>query len=480
MLVKKFEAPSIQEALDTVKRELGPDAIILKTRRNRSRFGLLSKNSIEITAAVSEKQVKKMEVVEKRLNKESLEGIRKLPPKRQSRLYDEIMDKYLSREKIKDELKSGDYFKGRAIQRFIDIKDEPEKPNTFNLRSVLDRLQKKTISTVDIAAEVKKQSEIAKSKEERIQSGMNELKALYSNIKLNEEVKVLENSLPVQANAVESENVNTGKEKQDSKETDKISETYRMAQRHLVINGIESKFATPLVEDAFSRLKEKDNDDAMMDEVAHSLMNNVVVDRLITAGSASQSIICFVGPTGVGKTTTVAKLAGDILKKKLGKVGLINLDWQKAGAHEQIEAYSKIFNLPFRSVSSVDEFKDAIDDFSAIDYVLVDTAGYTHQDEEAINELNTILSNVNGVRRVLVVPATIRDQELYAVGKRFASMKPEGLVFSKLDESLTYGTIYNFSRVQKLPIYYFTTGQKVPDDLEEASKERLAALIMEF
>jgi flagellar biosynthesis protein FlhF len=119
----------------------------------------------------------------------------------------------------------------------------------------------------------------------------------------------------------------------------------------------------------------------------------------------------------------------------------------------------------------------AIQDFSSFDLVLIDTAGRSQRDLESLTRLKALLSVHPQMRVELVLSATVRDQELNEMGSRFGMFKPEGLILSKLDEAMTYGSMYNISHRLKLPILYFTTGQRVPEDLEEASPERMAVLL---
>ena len=136
--------------------------------------------------------------------------------------------------------------------------------------------------------------------------------------------------------------------------------------------------------------------------------------------------------------------------------------------------------MPYRSVENADELKAAIMDFKSLDLILIDTAGRSHRDPEALRIMHDILLTVPQIRTQLVLSATTRDGELYDQSQRFDIFNPAGLVFSKLDEATTFGAIYNVSMKSKLPLSYFTTGQRVPEDIEEASRERLAALVMDL
>jgi flagellar biosynthesis protein FlhF len=161
-------------------------------------------------------------------------------------------------------------------------------------------------------------------------------------------------------------------------------------------------------------------------------------------------------------------------------VGVINLDSQKIGAFEQLSTYAKILNVPFRSAGCIEDLRAALADYKSLDVVFIDTSGCSQRDPESLKRMQELFKNMTSVRSYLVLSALTRDAELYEISSRFAVFKPEGLVISKLDEASIYGAIYNVFQKSKLPLLYFTTGQKVPEDIEEATRERVASLVMEI
>ena len=148
-------------------------------------------------------------------------------------------------------------------------------------------------------------------------------------------------------------------------------------------------------------------------------------------------------------------------------------------AFDQLGTYAKILNVPFRSAASAEELRVAIQDFQALDLVIVDTTGRSQRDPASLKEMQDMLQAVPDIRLELVLSVTTRDNELYDMANRFSIFRPQGIIVSKLDEASMYGSIYNVSHKVKLPLLYFTTG-RVPEDFEEATKERVAALIMDL
>lgn len=190
--------------------------------------------------------------------------------------------------------------------------------------------------------------------------------------------------------------------------------------------------------------------------------------------------LALIGPTGVGKTTTVAKIASEAILRRGCKVGLINLDSYKVAAFDQLGTYSKILNVPFRSTATSEELASALRDFQGLDLVIIDTTGRSQRDPESLGEMQAMLRDIPDLSTYMVLSVTTRDSELYDMASRFSMFHPRGLIVSKLDEATIYGAIYNLFQKVKIPLAYFTTGQRVPEDIEEATPERVAALILDI
>ncbi|RZA04527.1 MAG: AAA family ATPase, partial [Proteobacteria bacterium] len=251
--------------------------------------------------------------------------------------------------------------------------------------------------------------------------------------------------------------------------------------------GVEKKLARQLVRTASFDLSsiDKHDDQAIMDRVAHALISDIktgdLLDTVCTRSSRGQNtVLALVGPTGVGKTTTIAKIASlGILERRL-RVGLINLDSYKVAAADQLATYAKIMNVPFRSVNSQEELQQAIFDFNSLDLILIDTTGRSQKDQESLLQLRHMLASLEGCQTALLVSATTKDSDLNEVVERFKIFNPAGLVLSKLDETSVYGCLYNVQKKSGLPLLYFTVGQRVPEDIEKASAERVAALVLDL
>lgn len=188
-------------------------------------------------------------------------------------------------------------------------------------------------------------------------------------------------------------------------------------------------------------------------------------------------IVMLVGPTGVGKTTTIAKLAARYayLLDKPYKVGLLNLDSYKVGAFEQLGHYADIMQLEHITVESLEDFSVGLEAMDEYDVILVDTAGMSPYDtQKLIKTVEFVNSDIQRKLEVnLVFPATVKYEDMDDIYNNFSFLDLNSVIISKFDETKHFGTLLNFMLLYKLPMSYFSIGQEVPDDLMVASKEYL-------
>ena len=189
-----------------------------------------------------------------------------------------------------------------------------------------------------------------------------------------------------------------------------------------------------------------------------------------------REIVTFVGPTGVGKTTTLAKLAGHFALREGRRIGIITVDNYRVGAVEQVRNYADILEVPMRTASTANELRNAIDDLADVDMILIDTAGKSPSDGSKLNELRDILQVAGSDHILLVLSLAGGASMLPKIAKSFGNMLPTSLVLTKLDELVTCGGLLSVARQIPLPISYISTGQDVPAHFEPANAGRLARL----
>lgn len=215
----------------------------------------------------------------------------------------------------------------------------------------------------------------------------------------------------------------------------------------------------------------------------HAMLAAVLERRLQCSGPIQvtpghRKIIALAGATGVGKTTTIAKLAANFRLRDEVRVGLVTVDTYRIAAVEQLRTYAEIIDLPMRVVTGPGEMQQALDELSGLDLVLIDTAGRSPRDDLQIEELRHLLDAAAVDEVHLVLSLTAGVQSLRSSIEKFAPVRPSRLILTKLDEATGMGPLLSVASLPELPVSYLTTGQGVPDDIEPAGETRLARLIL--
>jgi flagellar biosynthesis protein FlhF len=191
-------------------------------------------------------------------------------------------------------------------------------------------------------------------------------------------------------------------------------------------------------------------------------------------------LAALVGPTGVGKTTTIAKLAANFRLKEKRRVGLITVDTYRIAAVEQLRTYADIIDLPMHVASTPREMRQTVERMSHLDLILLDTAGRSPKDEVRIQELRAFLGEAGADEVHLVLSSVAAARTLEQTAERFAAVGATAILLTKLDEANGLGNVLPVLRSSGLPLSYLTNGQNVPDDIEVADARRLARLILQF
>jgi flagellar biosynthesis protein FlhF len=194
--------------------------------------------------------------------------------------------------------------------------------------------------------------------------------------------------------------------------------------------------------------------------------------------SEGRQVAAFVGPTGSGKTTTIAKLAAELFLKQGKKVGLISVDSYRIGAIDQLKTYASIMGIPFLPAFSRDDLASALMKMERCDVILVDTAGQSHLDTPRMEELENILGNGVPLSVHLVVSAVTGRLDAREVVQRFSVLGPETLVFTKVDETRRAASIFDTMAEARLPLSLITNGQRVPEDLMVADRKSVLGLVL--
>lgn len=263
-------------------------------------------------------------------------------------------------------------------------------------------------------------------------------------------------------------------------ETDKNIECIKLIYNQLTDNDVDEKYANMIIGEVEGTLKK----DSPMDHILASVYQKIVLKlgrtQRIEIREKKPRVVFFIGPTGVGKTTTIAKLASRLSLSKRVKVALITSDTYRIAAVEQLHTYAGIMDVPLRVVYSEAELAEAKKDFSDYDLILVDTAGRSHKVKEQRDDIERLINAVPEEEReiYLVLSATTKYRDLVKITEVYSEIADYRLIFTKLDETDTIGNILNIRLLTGAPLAYATFGQNVPDDIGKIDAQAVAKQLL--
>lgn len=249
------------------------------------------------------------------------------------------------------------------------------------------------------------------------------------------------------------------------------------------MKAILNKIAKVEDEGLKKRLKDEDVMNDIVEKVFEGAADDSVaktrLEKLMSVETSNlEGVTVLVGPTGVGKTTTIAKLAGKLSLMENKKVGLITVDTYRIGAVEQLKTYAQIMNIPFEVVINIQEMEKAIQNMKECDVVLIDTTGRSSKNVMQISELRAFVEKAKPRNISLVVSATTKNKDLKLIIDAYNQLNYKDVIVTKLDETSSKGTILNIGYLSKKAIRYITTGQGVPNDIENCSKDKVMSEIL--
>jgi flagellar biosynthesis protein FlhF len=235
-----------------------------------------------------------------------------------------------------------------------------------------------------------------------------------------------------------------------------------------------------LIEQVRAEVPPQDLNDTVLIKarVARLVEEQIRTSGPIAITPGQRRIVALVGPTGVGKTTTIAKLAANFRLREKHRVGLITVDTYRIAAVEQLRTYADIIDLPMHVVSTPREMREALRQLSGLELVLMDTAGRSPRDEVKIQELRAFLSEAQADEVHLVLSGVASASSLARTAERFAVAGTSHLILTKLDEATALGNLLPTLRDSGLPLSYVTNGQNVPDDISAADNRQLARIML--
>jgi flagellar biosynthesis protein FlhF len=414
------------EAMQLVKAELGPDAMIISSRKERRKgiLGFFTKPVFRITATVD------------------------TAPQRKLSHYREAAGRD---ETTRDE------FRNSML--------EPLARELKELRERVDSLQVKESAA---RQEVVPPPAPARIEQAAVTSVGDFFQREPANAELRELKKLLLESVQGEGDL---HSAASDRVKKESESLARVSATLHDA-------GLVEVSIHALLEKVKNTEQQIDGEADLKERLKEALESTVRCSGPIRLKKSGTKIVALVGPTGVGKTTTIAKLAALYTVGRKAKIALVTIDTFRVGAVEQLKTYSRIMGVPLEVASTPKELEKALAAHTDKDLVLIDTVGRSPKDKETIEGLRSMLDSSFTIETHLCVAATTRERELRGIVESFKALPISRLLFTKLDESSSFGSIVNLQIENKLPLSYFTRGQRVPEDIEPASGKKVADLIL--
>lgn len=244
---------------------------------------------------------------------------------------------------------------------------------------------------------------------------------------------------------------------------------YRLLYNTMLENEVDEKYVNQIICEVDRAEKPQLPIDYILGNVYQKMVLKFGKAQGIAPAEKIPRVVVFMGPTGVGKTTTIAKIAGRFAVDEKKKVALLTADTYRIAAAEQLRTYANILEVPFRVIYTPQEAVDAIRDFGSFEYIFVDTAGHSHQNEEQLENMKQFLKALNGAAQTqafLVLSATTKYKDLQKIASSYRELSDYQLIFTKLDETFQLGNLLNIKLYTDTPIAFVTNGQNVPDDIE--------------
>ena len=437
MTLKTYRAPTMAEALTSVKKELGKDAVILHTRTYKvgTFLGFFGKQMVEITASVGVGIASAREVRQSARQAASLSSGHEPPAKPAAAIRSAALERAY----------------GLPPGVHIAVKAPPAtSPTALSAASATPA--RAAVSSANSAA-------ASAAFTPDLRDELNALKQMMG--------QVLQSTIRDGAPAVA------------------MPPGLLKLYLKLIQNDVSRELADEIASDVRDELSpgELADEGIVRQAVLRRLESLIPADASIATPARDQDgrplTVALIGPTGVGKTTTLAKLAAAYRLRHGKRVALITADTYRIAAVDQLRTYANIIGVPLKVAGTPEEMDAACQEFADFDVVLIDTAGRSPSDHQRLNELGELLDAARPHQVHLVLAAVASESVMVRTAERFSAMRPTRMIFTKLDEAASFGVLVNVAQRVGAKLSYVTAGQEVPDDIEPGRSDRLARLILD-
>ncbi|MBQ3545078.1 MAG: flagellar biosynthesis protein FlhF [Lachnospiraceae bacterium] len=270
----------------------------------------------------------------------------------------------------------------------------------------------------------------------------------------------------------------------DVKVEKNVNHTFmQLIYNQLIENEVDEKYVNQIISEIESSLRKENTLDTILASVYQKIVLKLGLPDPIILQEKNPQIVFFIGPTGVGKTTTIAKIASDFKINKNAKVALITSDTYRIAAVEQLRTYANILNVSLSVVYTVEELNNEIASYKDYDLILVDTAGRSHKNKEQYQEIehfvnDCIIPEEFTKKMYLVLSATSKYRDLKNIVDVYDQVGKYSLIFTKTDETTALGNVFNIRLKTNADLSYITGGQTVPDDISIIDPQMLAKSLL--
>lgn len=421
MTIKKFQGKTKEEAIEKAKNELGQNAVVMNVKevKPKGMFKVFKSSIFEVTAAVEEKEQ-----------------------------FGNAMN----------EMMSPKTFDNINLAADEQIKIPQPRREAFSEEKTATATYEKTIAK-------KTGAELEQPKKEQSNKGLEERLASLSSI--------LEKQLGVEEKAekkIESSPAN--------------SESFgfvKMLYKTLLDNEVNEKYVNQVMDEIEKVMHNGSSVDYILSTVYQKMILKLGQPSTIDVTGKSPKIIFFIGPTGVGKTTTIAKIASKYKVEKGMKVAFLSADTYRIAATEQLRTYANILDAPMNIIYSAEDLNEMIEKVADYELIFVDTAGFSHKNTTQREEMKNMIMGLDPAYEkevYLVLSATTKYRDLIDIVDVYKQIADYKLVFTKLDETTCYGNIMNIKLYSGAPLSYITIGQNVPDDIEVFNTQKIVKKLL--
>lgn len=427
MRIKRYSAKTEYEAMEQIRKDHGPEAYILHTKQVKSGglFSFMKKPTVEILVGIEDENQKNKEI-------------------------DQLLKETASTKKELDEIKKSLLVLSETLAN-------------KNREEAATPLPPKSLKSADAGDE--------DAEKASVQEGQNKRQGEKKKEKQPEEEPSLAESEGSEAKAEEEDLPKEGEPHLMKRE--------RVLFDRLIARGMGGDIAEKLMEQVRVQVAGQEVTEERIDKLLKIAIKNALgFPYKINKDEKKRKIFFFVGPTGVGKTTTIAKIAARLSFIEGKDVALITADTFRIAAVDQLKTYGNILNIPINVVYKPIELEDALRKHEDCDFVLVDTAGRNHRDDKLKDYLDSYLSVAGDAEVFLLVSLTTSRADLDSIAEFYSFLEDYKLIFTKIDETMSPGNILNVKMKTGKSTSFVTNGQSVPDDIMLADPDEIARLIM--